>query len=287
MFIFYCFKRTTGRRGRSTSNKASLIFNSPLELPYYNDFTGHYDEWYFHGKDWLVVDNNTIDGVYYDEVLKYKFINNYFNYHNFSPAELRWFSIPDTCTNVTLRMKVKNLFKHIYNKDITNLYFLCFLEITKDRRYWEKILYLNDIPDSLTNVNISLNDYIGEDFVQLRIRIHQSSGSKSSARFVGNFSFDEIGIDFHPADYNDVPTETYNSTFNLSISPNPSKGIFNIETRLIIPYEVYVYNMNGEIVFQQENFSDGELNLTYLKKGSYISKVTSEKTGIAKKIIIN
>lgn len=102
-----------------------------------------------------------------------------------------------------------------------------------------------------------------------------------------NENIDEIGIGFHPVDYNNIPVENMYGNFNLNTLPNPSKDILNIETKLILPYKVFIYDINGKMVFKEEKFSDGNIDLTGLKKGNYILKVITEKNYMTKKIIIN
>ncbi len=76
---------------------------------------------------------------------------------------------------------------------------------------------------------------------------------------------------------------------NVSLYPNPSKGYFNIEMEKDEPYNVVIYAMNGNLVYNQENIQDirARLDLTStLSKGLYHVRLTQGNNAIVKKLII-
>ncbi len=80
--------------------------------------------------------------------------------------------------------------------------------------------------------------------------------------------------------------EEYMPFANIHISPNPSSGIFNITTGLAMPYTITIYGLNGIKVYQQLDYTDGQINLSYLPKGTYFIKISTNKESISKRVVI-
>jgi hypothetical protein len=73
---------------------------------------------------------------------------------------------------------------------------------------------------------------------------------------------------------------------DLVIAPNPTTGQVNITTSQELPYSVSVYNMLGQVVFQQTGFQDGNMDLSFLPRGVYMIKVSLDRHSIAKKVVL-
>ncbi len=73
----------------------------------------------------------------------------------------------------------------------------------------------------------------------------------------------------------------------VSISPNPSNGIFNIHSSKKIE-ELRVYHLNGQIVSQLKELKENQIDLTSLPVGSYILELkTTDQLLIHQKVMIN
>jgi len=71
---------------------------------------------------------------------------------------------------------------------------------------------------------------------------------------------------------------------NFNISPNPSKGKFEISTSGFVPDVIEIFNMQGEKVIQSKTAS--EIDLSGATKGMYIVKITAGTYKYSKKIIL-
>lgn len=70
------------------------------------------------------------------------------------------------------------------------------------------------------------------------------------------------------------------------IYPNPSSGdfiIYNITKQ----YAVTIYNLTGQVVFEESNRINSTLSVKHLPKGMYLVKIADESHTVLKKIIIN
>ena len=72
---------------------------------------------------------------------------------------------------------------------------------------------------------------------------------------------------------------------NTRVYPNPNKGVFNINTTENT--KLILYNLNGEIVFQEYLKIGVNLINTSIEKGMYFADFNSEKETYHKKIIIH
>lgn len=74
---------------------------------------------------------------------------------------------------------------------------------------------------------------------------------------------------------------------NITISPNPSSGIFNIQSSKKIE-EAKVYNLNGQIVWQVDKLNETQIDLTSLPEGLYILELkTTGQHLIHQKVLIS
>ena len=72
---------------------------------------------------------------------------------------------------------------------------------------------------------------------------------------------------------------------NTIVYPNPNKGEFNINTTENT--KLTLYNLNGEIIFQEDLKTGGNLINTSVKKGIYFADFNNKKGTYHKKIIIH
>ena len=78
---------------------------------------------------------------------------------------------------------------------------------------------------------------------------------------------------------------TYNQ---LTVYPNPSAGLFNIQTKNPIENAtITVYDLNGRIVYQakSENIENKSLDLNNLSNGIYILNIANGNVKYSQKII--
>tara|TARA_B100000809_G_scaffold252894_1_gene288186 strand:- start:603 stop:6143 length:5541 start_codon:yes stop_codon:yes gene_type:complete len=82
-----------------------------------------------------------------------------------------------------------------------------------------------------------------------------------------------------------------NTRVNISIFPNPNKGLFTIDlgTEMNGDVTIQVYNLLGEVVYNEykkDSNTAYKLNLQHVDKGIYYVSIKSEKSFITKKIMI-
>jgi len=249
------------------SNIDSIVFSTPLSIPYSLDIDGSKDElkyWYY--KDWRV---KTWAGGH-----------KYFapNTPRFSIMELDWFSIPENTPNISLYIMALNGKAAGYMESFNG-----FIEVTTDRKTWHKLAKNIDFnatvhrPDTFA---ISLNEFIGSPFFQLRIRI----GTHGRALEAGVINLFSIIIDHTSVYIKENQKITYFN--NLQVYPNPTSGIVTVKTESESSYELAVYDLFGRRILQKSAFQDGTFDLSALSKGTYLIQVSQNNHQIAKKIII-
>ena len=251
----------------------------PLTLPYNNSFETEEDlsDFRFYGEPWLLSSENPQSGgSSITNTTATTLSDNYLTL-----VELQWLSIPDTVTNISLRFYYRGiLFSGWYNANY-NVNF--FVEITTDRKKWDKLLKIsghNTKP--WEQYEASLNDYIGSDFVQIRFRL-ESSGSDDYT-YVKRIFLDNISLGNLPVQA--IEKHEVSKLSDVHIFPNPSEGIFTITTGLDESYNIVVYNVSGNKVYEIDNFNDGQLNLNHLSQGVYYIKINTGNNSLAKKIVV-
>lgn len=86
--------------------------------------------------------------------------------------------------------------------------------------------------------------------------------------------------------------ETFNSTNNFNIYPNPNTGKFNLIMNTeqgMINNEVIIYNALGEKVYSNSKFNkqtSNEIDLSTFQKGIYFIKISKDEKNHSKKIIV-
>jgi len=275
---------TTGQAS-APSNKDEVAFVAPLRLPYFNDFKT--DKYGFEQSDWVLRKIVAKSALCNTNTLG-SFPDNYL-----SIAELNWFSIPDSIENISIRFKWRGKFIGVvYNlqnwfpalkKDWSNVGM--WFEITTDRKTWNKLAYISGNNDKWIDYEFSLNNYIGSDFFQARFRL-ESCGSQSQGDYYIKLGYiTDIQVAFN--DGNDIKKYALLYIKDLIISPNPTTAIVNITTFQENDYQICVYDMMGKLLFQQDTFRDGSLDLSFLAKGTYLIVASLPKHRVAKKLVKN
>jgi len=117
--------------------------------------------------------------------------------------------------------------------------------------------------------NVSLSAYAGQPDVMFMFT--------STSDWGNNFYIDNIRIPV-VTDIKEQNTET-----NVSIFPNPSTGIFAIETEMK-EFTISVYDAIGNIVYEVKN--EKTIDISSQAKGIYFIKISSGDKTISKKIVV-
>jgi hypothetical protein len=245
------------------SNVDNIVFTSPLKIPYSLDLDSDMDElnyWYY--KNWRV---NTSNGRKYRIAAQ----------DQFSIMELDWFSIPENVPNISLCIVSQNTAILNYSR-----YPQAFIEATSDRKTWHKLAKNIDFKrDQLDTLVLSLNDFIGSPFFQIRIRIG-SHGIPLDVHKLPIFALEIGNIDVS------IKENKLIYFNNLQVFPNPSSGVVTVKTESEKPYFLAIYTLNGKRMFLKNSFQDGLLDLSFLPKGTYLIQVLQNNHQIAKKIVL-
>ena len=255
------------------SNMDSIFTKEPLQIPVFYDFEDgtaeglilNNDNWAFgYWKNHWSLKAETIT---YDNILQ--------------TAEFQWFSIPDSIDNLVLGFKMHKRGGGIWFPRNVNVY----VEVTTDRKTWHKIAIVNpNSQNQWDSYTFSLNDYIGCDFVQPRIRFEGSGQGNTTSTWNSKYIIiDDLFIDF---DVTGVSEQPIFETFHVAISPNPSNGVVKITTGAEKPYTVSVYNILGIRILKKDGFSDGMLDLSFLPKGMYFISADNGTDRITKRIVV-
>ena len=158
-----------------------------------------------------------------------------------------------------------------------------YVEVTTDRKTWHKLAIVPQTLNGWKDVFVSLNDYIGSDYVQARVR-YESSGEGEVLTWSRDIYIDDLFINFTPT--SSTPEFPTQENFDLSISPNPSYGIVTIKSGTKEEYSLSVYNVVGVKLFTNDHFTDGTLDLNYLPAGTYFISINNGVDMISKRIVI-
>ena len=252
------------------SNHDIMKLSDLLELPFIEDFENGLDNLHFNISTWQLVDK-PFSGDYSLTNDTAKVLQNYY-----ACAELYGFSIPDTTQNVKLSFQCKN------NSWASQPNAFIYFEVTKDRKSWHKLFKNIYLTPNWRLMEFSLNDFIGEPFVQIRCRIEGIGENDKYVRH--SLLIDDIKIDFAPLmDVNEIQYDTFKE---LCVFPNPASSNIEISTDLKAPYTVSIYNLLGVKVLQKENFIDGSLNISSLEEGIYFVMINSKGNCLTKRIVI-
>ena len=254
----------------TASNMDSIISCEPLQIPAYYDFEDetagdlhlYNDNWYlgsFKQRICLAAKTYTSDNA-------------------LQIIETPWFSIPETTEDVSLGFMI-----NIYVNSIWSPFnFGVYIDVTTDRKTWHKVDRIWDSYNHWNEHTISLNDYIGCDYVQVRIRM-EGSGQGNTTTNYRHMAVDDLYINF---DHTDVKENHLVEKFSLSVSPNPTNGSVTITTGLERSYPVAIYDMTGQRILAIEAFTDGTLDLTSLPSGMYFISVDNGTDRITKRVVL-
>ena len=80
-----------------------------------------------------------------------------------------------------------------------------------------------------------------------------------------------------------------NALNTITISPNPSNGIFSVNAANLdlIEVEIEIYNLQGTIVYKASTFANESIDLSKEPKGIYLLKVNSGKKVLTNKLILD
>ena len=86
-----------------------------------------------------------------------------------------------------------------------------------------------------------------------------------------------------------VGIETQHINKEIFIFPNPNSGKFSVQVPDNKQYDVAVYNMHGEVVFEQRQIhsSQNAIELNHVKSGVYFVRLTIDNATVSRKIIVN
>ena len=252
------------------SNIDSIYSERPLTIPAYYDFEDTTaGNLHLYNENWSI------------EQFKNRFClvaKTYTKDNILQIIETPWFSIPDNAENVTFGFKMNRKFSSIWSPFNAGVY----IDVTTDRKYWHKVDFVWDTQNQWNDYAISLNDYIGEDYVQVRIRF-EASGEGTTTTTYKYMAVDDMYIDYDHYAVNETFVE---EKFNLTIAPNPSDGFVNITTGLDRDYDVCVYDLLGIRVLSQKSFRDGILDLNSLSAGVYFISVDNGTDRLTKRVVI-
>ena len=255
----------------AASNMDSVFSRQPLQLPAYYDFE---DE--TAGDLHLYNDNWTVGQFKNRMCLTAK---TYTRDNILQMIETQWFAIPEETENITLGFKMNRYIPSIWSPFNAGVY----IEVTTDRKTWRLVDWIWDDHNKWNDYAISLNDFIGEDYVQVRIRF-EASGAGQTLTSYKYMAVDDLYINFDPDAVHEIPVE--NEKLDLSVSPNPTDGIINIATGLQREYKVCVYNILGVKMMSDDSFRDGTLDLSSLPTGVYFISVDNGTDRLTKRIVI-
>lgn len=253
------------------SNIDSIFSTDPLQIPAFYDFEDetagnlhlYNQNWYFgqfKQRKCLAAKTYT-----YDNILQI--------------IETPWFSIPETTEDVSFGFKMNRYIPSIWSPFNAGVY----IEVTTDRKNWHLIDWIWDSHNQWHDYAFSLNDYIGEDYVQVRIRF-EASGQGNTTTSYKYMAVDDLYINFD----HEAVNENYivHDIFNLSVMPNPSEGMVDITTGLESNYSVAIYNILGIRVLSVNSFCDGTLDLTSLPAGVYFISADNGIDRLTKRVVI-
>ena len=257
------------------SNKDEVMFVKPLQLPYSNNF--NIDKFGFEQSNW-VIKNLAGKGTLCNTSGSGSFTDNYLSF-----AESDWFSIPYDTKNISIHFKWRGQIDGIWFSQSGWLYNNAglYFEVTNDRKTWHKLAHLSGSYSTWQECSFSLNEYINSVFFQVRFRM-ESSGAQYIYTKIGYITDFEILLD---ADTTGIKeTIPYISSFHFS--PNPANQFINITTNQQKPYHIAIYDMTGKLVFEQDNFQDGQLSVAHLKAGNYLIVASTKQHRVAKKLVV-
>ncbi|MBN2662167.1 MAG: carboxypeptidase regulatory-like domain-containing protein [Bacteroidales bacterium] len=99
-----------------------------------------------------------------------------------------------------------------------------------------------------------------------------------SSDFTVNAANEDVDISLSPLSIDDL------TNANISIYPNPSNGIFTIQSVNIV--NITIFDVNGKIIYKNSNITQANVDLSKNQKGIYFIEFKNNNISINHKIII-
>lgn len=277
MHDYYVVSVKSDGTENNESNHEKMMVSPALSLPFHNDFNDNLNGFRLLTDTWQR--NKKSQNDYYLGAKSY--VKDRENL--LSIAETAWFSIPSEVSNATLCFDFITIASFDY--EINNSSFARFnIEVTTDRVHWHLLDAIHS-RYKWQHIDLSLNDYIGQPFVQVRILVEDANyynHDKTGPKKAYLYGIDNFSINFSPAS---IPETQNDGFFSLEICPNPSNSQIEIHTDLNDTYLLTVYNLTGIKVMERTAFHDGILDITTLPSGLYFIKATQDNKSIAKRML--
>ena len=126
-----------------------------------------------------------------------------------------------------------------------------------------------------------MNDYINSNFFQTRWRLESSGAQNHIYQKIGYIT--DIEINYLLGINEPHEHTSYISSFNFT--PNPASSFINIVTNQPESYNISIYNMAGRVIFAQDDFTDGTLDIKRLQSGNYLLVASTKQHRMARKLI--
>lgn len=264
-------------RESAPSNVCHSSFVGALNLPFSQNFEENCDGFTsFSTSDnsWTLTDDDSFSGNYsLTNTTMTSLPDNYY-----ATAELNWFGIPDNVEDITVSFALKAVVRSIWEN--ANLYF----EVSRDRVNWVKLGTLSTGSTNWEKYSFSLNDYIGEPFVQFCFRFESTGADNRFYRKTVHIDDFEVDYEASPFEYVD---NRYDSSFGkIIIYPNPVVGQLNVKTDYLGEYNLSVFDEMGVKVFENKNFTNGDIDLSFLPSGIYLIKMTNGSESVGKRVVV-
>jgi hypothetical protein len=158
--------------------------------------------------------------------------------------------------------------------------------------------------DSIVNLNLTIKNIIAPNVTLSGGKLTTSSSYNSyqwyynntaitgantfqlTPQFNGNYSVevsDSSNCKDKSVDYNYIYNSIADNSNFLKIYPNPSNGVFQIETSETID-KIEIFNIQGQFILRLDNFRQRTLNLSNHPIGSYLLKIKVGDSIIERKI---
>ena len=271
MHEYYVVEIKSDGTENNESNHDKMMATPALSLPFSNDFNNDTIGFRLWDNTWT----RWLRGGQNDYYLGSKALTKY-DGGLFSIAETDWFSIPSDVHNVTMSFDYYvTPFFYYYSDSKTGRFRI---ELTTDRIRWHLLDVLCSSNPYWHYVELSLNDYIGQPFVQIRFLAEDERDLNYNELYgIDNFTIDFSGVGI---------SETHYDPFtSLEICPNPTTSQVEIRTDMDQTYLLCIYNLMGVKIMEINEFQDGNLDLSALPAGVYFIKATKGQKSIAKRIV--
>ncbi|HNZ42092.1 MAG TPA: T9SS type A sorting domain-containing protein [Bacteroidales bacterium] len=109
-------------------------------------------------------------------------------------------------------------------------------------------------------------------------------------RATSDFGNTDIGVDsVRVLIDNTINTEIIENNSFVTVYPNPSNGLINIDIRNISDAELSIFSLSGQQVYSNSSSTANtvqQLDLTWLPRGAYVLQIKNDKNNIIRKLVI-